>query len=335
MADHHKGDLDALRDASELRARSYRVPFPDDEPRRRVRFAKLPRNALPSPEARQSHKQTLGRAITNNYKREGSYPPASSSVSNAVQSIRRQHIKRKATHEPPSPAQADAKLRGLAATYLPRAVLLEQWIAARSPRPRLHEDIGGAGSQPPSALNDSQDDYALYLYLASKYGALDGVLYCCTLRPGQTYRCIVSTSARRLQRWSRCRMRALRQFWVVHLAQATASFALDAGFIAVSHSYHHEQIAMSHFQRVRRLRAIKVMRRWRDYIGQMEEVRRRFAAAVDRDIHARFLRWRERIAAVRQFKRQLKTVARRTPWISGSSGSSGMKSCASTSASGG
>lgn len=322
-----KAAIDAsseCRDGDELRAAKYRVPFPDDEPRRRIHFVKLPRNALPPLQSERSPTRTdqsVARS-RNNAQCESSYrlgsPTASTSVSTAVQNVRRQHIKRKATQGPPSPTQSSgvrsSKLRGLAAKYLPRKELLEQWVAVHASHSRQDGDAAEASAPPSSVFADDQArqaDYDLYLYLASKYGALEGVLYCCNPFPGRVYQRLVDVSARRLQRWSRRRMHALRRYWVAYLAQLTATFAQDSGLTAVSRSYHHEQIAFAHLHRLRRLQAVRALRRWHDYVGRMDEVRTRFADAVERDFRARFSQWRERTAAVKQFKRQLKTIARR------------------------
>lgn len=302
-------------DGSQHRRR-FRLPFPDEdhacEPRRRVKFAKLPRNALPpspvpvknasviSPNKRSLNSTSIGKAN----QLSGPTSP-SPSTSAAVQSVRRNRLGAK---------NGKAKLENVAAKYLPRRSAVEQWMAIHSP-PRGIRVTDCQVLTPIDQSSFSQEvraaDYDLYLYFASKFGPLDGVLFCCSPLPGRTYRRLANLKTRILQRWLQRRMKALRRFWVVHFACSTTTFAIESGVTMVAISYRLEERAAGFLAHLRRLRAARMVHLWRSYTLKLQEVRGRYAQALEQCLRARFTQWRERIVTMKQFKRKLKTIARR------------------------
>lgn len=304
-------------------AARYRFPFPDDEhtcePLRRVQFAKLPRNALPpstNPRLPNQHHSLTAATQPKRqpHRQTDKQSPLASPVSPAVQNVRR----KRAAARPPETLDAHRHRLDEPTQNTPANEPWIQRVAKRMADEEAKEQLTLEQQLQIHELDDNarrQRDYDLYLYLSSQFGALDGFLYCSSPFPGHMYRRLVNYSARRLQQWLRKRVRALRRYWVVHLAISVTRSALTQGVEWLVHYHRQEQDAAALLSRFRVRRAATMLRQWRVYTSRMEDVRRRLAAAIDKDVRTRFVQWRERIVTVKRFKLQLKSVARRKAMV--------------------
>lgn len=321
------------------RARAGSSLFPDEEhsyePRRHVRFAALSRNALPYAEP--VHRQRRLRKSPPKRKTVPPPPlrePDSSNVPipPTVQSLRKnirkppnkpneettknQFVGRERYSDDPD----SRELWGFSVRYSPKKQLEGQWRATQALKQRAlldkqeqitHQcDIALRLEQ---TAKTSEVDYAEYLYLASLYGPLDALLYCCCPpgTHGRVYRLLVDVSARRLQRWAPKRVAALHRYWIGYLAREVSFSSVTEGFESMVHSFHQQRQATALLQRLQQLRAASVLHAWHRYTVRMYHLREKIRLALTKDLETRFYQWRENVETRKQFRRQLKQIARR------------------------
>ncbi|EGZ08966.1 hypothetical protein PHYSODRAFT_305794 [Phytophthora sojae] len=326
--------------------------FPDEEhsyePRRHVRFAALSRNALPYAEPvcrqRKPRKSPPKRKIVP--------PPQPDStkvnfpISPTVQALRKKNVRKspKKTNEERAKYQTvvreaysedpDAReLWGFSMRYSPKKQLEAQWRATEEHKQRAllekQEEVtrqNEVALRTEKAAISGEVDYAEYLYLASLYGPLDALLYCCCPpgTHGRIYRLLVDVSARRLQRWAPKRVAALRQYWIAYLAREVSSNSVAEGLESIVHSFHQQRQATALFQRLQLLRVAIALHAWRRYTVRMYHLREKMRLALAKDLETRFYQWRENVEAQKLFRRQLKHIARRK--MHSNSGKSGVLS---------
>jgi len=312
--------------------------FPDEEhsyePRRQVRFASLRQNALPYSE--RAHRPRLSPPKS----KVVPPPPAQQQSphrrpsSPAVQLWRKKHRSRKS---PPKEAAENQRagrpervasdddpesrtLWGFSVRYSPKRQLEAQWRATKEQHLRALQSTQEEDARQREQVVQSkqrakmqQADYAQYLHLASRFGPLDALLYCCCPEGshGRIYVLLVEISARRLQRWAPKRVAALRRFWVGHLAREVSDSAQAEGIHSVGHSFQQQHQATALCQRLKLVRAARALRAWRRYTERMVQLREKMRLALAKDLDARFRQWRESVGARVVFRRQLKHIARR------------------------
>ncbi|GMF28261.1 unnamed protein product [Phytophthora lilii] len=326
---------------NQLYQTKYSTLFPDEEhscePKRHVRFAALSRNALPYTEQFPRHRRPRGSPP----KRAAIPPPSKGQTHNnrvpssyAVQALRKSRRNKTASkvlEEGPSKTSSihrvaydddpdSQKLWGFSVRYSPKKQLETQWRATEGQHFRVQhvkdeQEIGkqklATRSQQQAMLDDA--DYAQYLYLASLYGPLDALLFCCCPpgSQGRIYKLLVETSARRIQRWGPLRITALRRYWVGHLARKMATTSILQGVDSVINSLQQNDQAIVLFNQFQFLRVAKVLASWRKYAVRMAQLRDKMRLALAKDLERRFYQWRDNVKARKRFKQQLKRVARR------------------------
>ncbi|TMW59654.1 hypothetical protein Poli38472_004723 [Pythium oligandrum] len=267
--------------------------FPDEDhapqPLRRVQMAKLQQNTLPPPS------------------------PALSARDNAKPAQRR---RQRIAH------LADSRLWGFSVQFSPTEELRDDWQAAQETETKRQAQIASEEQarlaqeqQKQQFARDRERDYAVYLYFASRYGALDAVLYCCTPFPGRIYALQVEQAAKRLQHWLRERLLALRRYWIVMLARQVTQISFDNGLALVQRAVGNQKRAAIFLTRLKWRYAAMAFRSWYTVTQRQIEVRWRFRFAQEEELRVRFQRWRERIQAICEFKHQLKHVARRKQMV--------------------
>lgn len=291
---------------------------------RQIRFARLPRNALPQPLeipgiSPYKKREPKRRAIPTNQSPLIS-ASNSSPISSAVQSIRKQRqLKQVASPLRVREAHpSDAALWGFSVQFSPKKELEARWKEAKlqqqqeeEARAAQNETVETSASEAKLLAERSKRDYRQYLALACKYGPLNGLLYSCSPFPGQMYALLVDQTARKLQRWLRERMHALRSFWISNLSHTIASQSCAMGIRIVLHSFEQQQHATAFLKRLRWLTAAKALRKWSEYTQRQHEVRSRFESSMVNTLHVRFLQWKSRLQAIKALKGRLKGVARR------------------------
>lgn len=298
-----------------------RVLFPDDEhachPLRRAQFAKLSKNALPPAPTKALHmyaqKQSPSKISASKQSHQKTSPSANAS-NNSTGGVRQHRIAN----------PCDTDLWGFPVYFSPKREIGTQWERALAEHQFKPLNVPVEGEHNAATQTDaariltkedrercSRRDYAQYLYFAAKYGPLDTLLYCCTPFPGHVYALLVEQSARKLQQWSRERVKALCNHWIARLSRELSGQWLDEGTQAVVQSFEHQQRAGAFLRRLQWLVAAKALRNWFAFTQMQIEVKWRFNFAAGQDLRARFQRWKQHVEAVKAFKKQLKSVARR------------------------
>lgn len=301
-----------------------RALFPDEAhacfPSRRAQFVKLSKNALPPAPTHAlsvyAHKQPLSlKACASQQTRHQPSPTAKKSNNNNISST----ITSKPQQRIANPCDTD--LWGFPVYFSPTRDMKTQWTLAlaeeNQPKPLNAPAVDEldakvqADAVKLSKEDRERQDYALYIYFAAKYGPLDTLLYCCAPFPGHVYALLVDQSARKLQRWSRERVKALRNHWIARLSHELSVQWLDQGLQTVVQSFEHQQRAGAFLRRLQWHVAAKTLRNWLAYTQMQIEIKWRFNFAAGQDLRARFQRWKQHIEAAKAFKRQLNSVARR------------------------
>ncbi|GAB9475618.1 hypothetical protein Gpo141_00012706 [Globisporangium polare] len=307
----HSGDCKPTR----------RALFPDDEhachPLRRAQFAKLSKNALPPAPTKALCMYAQKQSLAKDHASLQKPPPSTRNNNSNNGGFKRQQQQRIAN-------PCDTDLWGFPVYFSSKRDIDKQWELAlqkNQPKPHstvmegeqdaaIHVDVERVLSKEDRERRRRQD-YAQYLYSAAKYGPLDTLLYCCTSSPGHVYTLLVEQSARKLQMWSRERVKALRNHWIARLSRELSTQWLDVGTQTVVQSFEHQQRAGAFLRRLQWHVAAKALRNWFAYTQMQIEVKWRFNFAAGQDLCARFQRWREHVDGVKAFKKQLKSVARR------------------------
>lgn len=286
---------------------------------RQIRFAKLPRNALPQleiPASPYKKRELKHRAVPTN---QSPVNASSSPISSAVQSIRKQHLKQTASPLRLREANpSDAALWGFTVQFSPKKELAARWEEAKLQQQQEQEaraaqnaTMETSASQAKLLAERNKHDYRQYLSLACKYGPLNGLLYSCSPLPGQMYALLVDQTARKLQKWLRERMHALRSFWISTLSHTIANQSCVMGIQVVLHTFEQQQHAVAFLKRLRWLTAAKALRKWSEYTQRQQEVRSRFESSTQNNLYARFHQWKSRLEDMKALKGRLKGVARR------------------------
>lgn len=289
---------------------------------RHIRFARLPRNALPHPleipVSPYTKREPKRRANSSN---QSPLNACSSPISSAVQSIRKRQLKQ--TASPLRLTEADAALWGFRVQFSPIKELEARWETAKlrqqqEVEARAAQDAGLTASASRAKLlaERKEQDYKQYLALACKYGPLNGLLYSCSPFPGQMYSLLVDQSASKLQKWLRERMHALHSYWISSLARTVASQSCAMGIQVVLHSFKQHQHATAFLKRLQWLTAAKALRKWSVYTQRQQEVRSRLEASLRNALQSRFDQWKSRLEAIKDLKWRLKGVARRKRMMS-------------------
>ena len=146
-------------------------------------------------------------------------------------------------------------------------------------------------------------------YFATRYGALDGLTFCASGRPGRLYEIVVDREVRKLQHWARQYLPRLRSWHVRTSSRLFWSGALADGIAQYVEGCRQNRICSAIIRRLNRKLEVGILNTWRHYIERLHVYRTLLKAANRRVLVERMARILEFSQDQRDIRKQKLVLA--------------------------